>query len=108
MNVEGLVVHVTSVGSPARAEHEILGILLHVFRPIQATFVVREALCDLEIPSRALKLYLEQFNENRVVVYRCNTCWVPCQSGTCYFWGDFERFLANSGLFCDLGATLWC
>ena len=82
MKVEVLVADKTSVGSPVRAEREMLGILLDVFWPIQASFVVWKALCGLEIPSRALITLLGPFNENRVVGYQCETCRVPYQSGT--------------------------
>ena len=51
MKIEWLVVDVTSVGSPDRAELDIFGVILDVFLPIQATFVVQEPLCDVEIPS---------------------------------------------------------
>ena len=39
------------VGSPARAEHEDFGIILDVFWPIQADFVVGEPLCEVKIHS---------------------------------------------------------
>ena len=107
MKVEVLVADITYFGSPAR-EREMLGALLDIFWTIQATFVVWKALCGLEIPSRALITSLGPFNENRVVGYQCNTCRFPCQSGTWRFWNNFEHVLANSGLFCGWGATLWC
>ena len=51
MKIEWLVADVTAVGSPDRAECDILGMILDVFLPIQATFVVGETLCDVGIPS---------------------------------------------------------
>ena len=52
---EWLVANVTSLGSPARAKHDIFGMILDIFWSIQANFVVRgEPLCDLGIPSWAL------------------------------------------------------
>ena len=49
--IEGQVADLTAVGSPDRAEHAILGIILGIFWPIQANLVVEEPLCDLGIPS---------------------------------------------------------
>ena len=43
--------NITSVGSPARAEHDVLGVILGVFLPIQATFVFEEPVCDVGTPS---------------------------------------------------------
>ena len=51
MKTEWLVTDVTSVGSPARVERAIFGVILGVFWPIQAVFVVGEPLCDLGINS---------------------------------------------------------
>ena len=52
MKIEWLVADVTPVGIPDRAENEILGILLDVFWPIQATFVVGEPfVISIGIPS---------------------------------------------------------
>ena len=48
MKIEWLVTNVTSVGSPDRAEHAILGAILGIFWPIQATFVVEEPVYDLK------------------------------------------------------------
>ena len=45
--LEWLVANVTPVRPPARAEHDILGMLLDAFWPIQAAFVVGELLCDV-------------------------------------------------------------
>ena len=97
------------VGSPdrARARCDILGMMLGVFWPIQAIFVIGESVCDVGIPSWALKP-LWSFNEKRVVGCKCNTCRVPSQSRTWYFGDDFGQFFANSGHFCGRGATLWC
>ena len=44
MKTEWLVANVTPVGSAARAEIDILGMILDIFWPIQAVFVVREPL----------------------------------------------------------------
>ena len=45
---------VTAVGSLARAEHDILGvIILDVIWPIQVAIVVEEPCCDLKILSWA-------------------------------------------------------
>ena len=54
MKIGGLVADVTSVGPPARAERETLGVIWDIFWPIEAAFVVGEPLCDLKIPSWAL------------------------------------------------------
>ena len=52
MKIEWLVTDVTPVGSPDRAERDILGMIFDVFQPIQAAIVVgREPLCDMRIPS---------------------------------------------------------
>ena len=51
---EWLVTDVTVVGSPDRRERDILGMIWCVFWPIQATFVVREPLCYVGIPSWAI------------------------------------------------------
>ena len=40
MKTEWLVTDVTSVGSPDRVEHGIFVVILGVYWPIQATFVV--------------------------------------------------------------------
>ena len=47
MKIEWFVIYVTPVGSPDRAERAILGVILEVFWPIQAVFVVGEPLCDV-------------------------------------------------------------
>ena len=49
MKVVWLVANVTAVGSPDRAECDIVGVILGNFWPVQATFVVREPLCDVEM-----------------------------------------------------------
>ena len=54
MKIKWIVADVTPVGSSDRAEHAILGVILGVFLPIQATFVVGEPLCDVGISSWAL------------------------------------------------------
>ena len=51
LKIESLVADVTPVRSPARAERDILGMVLDVFWPIQDTFVVGEPLCDVGISS---------------------------------------------------------
>ena len=52
MKIEGMIVNETSVGSPARAERDILGVIVDVCLLIQAAFVVREEpVCDLGIHS---------------------------------------------------------
>ena len=47
MKIEWLITNVTAVGPPARAKRDILGMMLDVFWPIQATFVIGESFCDL-------------------------------------------------------------
>ena len=49
MKMKWLVADVTAVGSPARAEHAILGgdFGWALFWPIQAIFVVGEPFCDV-------------------------------------------------------------
>ena len=51
MKIEWLITNATSVGPPARAEHDILGMILDVIRPVQPAIVVKEPLCDMEIHS---------------------------------------------------------
>ena len=52
MKIELLVTDVIAVGSPDRAEHAVLGVILAgLFWPIQTVFVVRERLCDVGTPS---------------------------------------------------------
>ena len=51
MKIEWLIANVTPVRSPARAERDILGMILDVFSPIQAPFVVEEALSDVATSS---------------------------------------------------------
>ena len=48
MKIKWLVADVTPVMSPDREEHDILGMLLDVFWPIQAVFVGGDPLCDVE------------------------------------------------------------
>ena len=55
MKIECLVADVTPVGSPDRAECAILGVILGVFRPIQAIFVIRKPQYDVGIRSWVLK-----------------------------------------------------
>ena len=50
MKIEWLIVPVTASGSPARAEYEILKMIVCIFWSIQAAIVVGGPLCDLEIP----------------------------------------------------------
>ena len=64
----------------------------------RVTFVVGELLCDLEIPSRALKA-LRRTIWNRMVAYQCNSYWFPCQSRK-YSWighpiGADERLICQ-------------
>ena len=47
MKIERLIADITSVGSPARTERDILRVILDVFLQIQATFVAGESLCDI-------------------------------------------------------------
>ena len=47
MKIEWLIADVTSGGSPAKAEREMLGVILGVFLPIKAAFVVGEPLCEV-------------------------------------------------------------
>ena len=48
--MEWLVTNATSMESAARAKRAILGIILAIFWPIQAAFMVGEPLCDVRIP----------------------------------------------------------
>ena len=50
MTIEELIANVTPVRSPDRAEGDISWMVLDVFLPIHAIFVVGEPLCDLGIP----------------------------------------------------------
>ena len=54
MNIEWSVADVIPVRFTARAKRDILGMILDVFWPIKAAFVVGEPLCDVAIPSRDL------------------------------------------------------
>ena len=54
MKIEWLITDVPAVRSPDRAERAILGMILGVFWPIQALFVIGEPLCDVRSPSLAL------------------------------------------------------
>ena len=47
MKIEWLVTNATAVRSPDRAERAILNVMLGVFLPTQAVFVVGEPLCDI-------------------------------------------------------------
>ena len=51
MKTEWLVTAVTTVGSPDRAEDKMLRLILDMFWPNQATFVVGEPLWDVRDPS---------------------------------------------------------
>ena len=50
MKTERLIANVTPVGSPDRAEHDILGVILGVFWPSQAVLLAEEPLCDVGTP----------------------------------------------------------
>ena len=50
MKIEWLATYVTAVGSHDREERDIFGMMLGVFWPIQATFVIGETFCDVGIP----------------------------------------------------------
>ena len=50
-NIEWLVATGTAVGSLDRGEHDTFRMILEVFRPGQAAFVIRKPLCDVRIPS---------------------------------------------------------
>ena len=51
MKIDSSLADVTPVGSPAKVKHNIVGMVLGVFLPIQNAFVIREQLCDVRIPS---------------------------------------------------------
>ena len=44
MKIESLVAHVTPVGSPDRAEHDVLGMILDLFGEFRLPYVAGEAL----------------------------------------------------------------
>ena len=54
MKTDWLDTNVTTIGSHDRVERDILGMILDVFWPIQATFAARVPLCDVGTPSWAL------------------------------------------------------
>ena len=56
MKIEWLVMDVTAVGPPDRAERVIFEVILaeRYFWPIQAVFLGRELLCEVGTPSWAL------------------------------------------------------
>ena len=70
MEIEWLIADETSVRSPTRAGHDILGMVFLVFWSVQATFVVEEPLCGAEIPFRALITLL------RAIYYK-RSGWLP-------------------------------
>ena len=51
MKTEWLVINVTAVESPGRAERVILGVILGIFWSIQAVFVVGGPVCGVLTPS---------------------------------------------------------
>ena len=51
MKIDWLFDDVTAVGYIDRAAPTFLGMILSIFRTIQAAFVVGEPLCDVGIPS---------------------------------------------------------
>ena len=51
MKIKWFITDVTPVGSPGRAERGHLGMMLHVFWPIQPVVVGGEPLCDVGIAS---------------------------------------------------------
>ena len=51
MKLEWLVANVKPVGSPDKAEHAVLGIILSVLWPIQAILLIGGPLCDVGTPS---------------------------------------------------------
>ena len=51
-----------------------------LFWTMNAVLVVEKPIGDLKIPSRSP--YLWSLNEYRVVEYRCDSCWVPCQNAS--------------------------
>ena len=52
MKIEWLVTNVSAVGSPDKAEHAILGVVLAGrFLSIQGVFVTGEPLCDVGTPA---------------------------------------------------------
>ena len=77
MKLEWLVSNLTAVGFSARAESDFFEVILGVFWPIQAAFVVGQPLCDLQIPSWALKPYFGSFDRNKVVKQ---------EKGVIFFW----------------------
>ena len=51
MKIDWLVANVTSAMSPARAEHDIVRMIVDLCWSIQDAFVVGEPVCDVGIPS---------------------------------------------------------
>ena len=51
LKIEWLVIDITAVGSPDKAERDILGMIFDVFWPGQPAIVVWEPLRDLRTPS---------------------------------------------------------
>ena len=102
MKIEWLFDNVTDVGSPDRAEHDILGVILPGHLLVDpGNFVIGKPLCDARIPFWSLITLLGAFNENWVVACQCNSCLIPWQSGRCYFGDAFGRFFSqfNQALF---------
>ena len=95
MKIEWLVADVTTVKSLDRAEVAIVGVIMvgRVFGQFRS--------------------FLWPGSHNRVVGNRCNSYWIPWQSGTCCFGGDFgwacfwpiqDIFVVAEPL-CDVGTS---
>ena len=102
---EGFIAHVTGVGTPVRAEHDLLVVIFDIFWPIHDAFVAGEQHCDLEIPSWALKSWLMIIYWKEWLIANATAICSPAKA---------EGFLVlilgvfiNSSYFCCWGATLW-
>ena len=102
---EGVIAHITGVRAPVRAERDWLVVIFGIFWPIHDAFVAGEQLCDLEIPSWALKTWLMIIYWKEWLIANATAICSPAKA---------EGFLVlilgvfiNSSYFCCWGATLW-
>ena len=90
MKIEWFITNVIAGRGPSEQKVAIF----EFFAKSWATFTVREALCNLKTPSRALKA-LCIYN----VDCQCNSCWHPRQSRWWSFLGYFDMFWSRWAAF---------
>ena len=106
MKIEWLFTGVSRVGSPDRAERDILGMVLGDFWANLGRCCSQEAtlLCRNPLLSPNMYLYLGPFIENRVIADETSAVF-PAKVERKNL-RIFRTFLANSGHFCGRGAPL--